>query len=145
MSTCPKAPGSPHIGPTTGAIAEELGWPPQSSPGVAQLHAKHTNAYSLPPPLDTKHRKTTHHELDTDPASSRHRLSRLNQPLLLTIVPHLQNNLTGSASAIPLNDCPTTASANTKSPFGFIHHASHRNNKNSHPRHRPLKYAKTES
>jgi len=37
-----------------GAIAEELGWTPQSSPGVAQLHAKHTNTCSLPPPLDTK-------------------------------------------------------------------------------------------
>ena len=54
VSTCPKAPGSPHTSPTTGAIAEELGWTPQSSLGVAQLHAKHTNAYSLLPPLDTK-------------------------------------------------------------------------------------------
>ena len=54
MSTYPKAPRSPHTSPTTGAIAEELGWTPQSSLGVAQLHAKHTNAYSLLPPLDTK-------------------------------------------------------------------------------------------
>lgn len=54
MSTYPKAPGSPHTSPTTGAIAEELGWTPQSSLGMAQLHAKHTNAYSLLPPLDTK-------------------------------------------------------------------------------------------
>ena len=35
MSTCPKAPGSPHTSPTTGAIAEELGRTPQSSLGVA--------------------------------------------------------------------------------------------------------------
>ena len=50
----PKAPRSPHTSPTTGAIAEELGRTPQSSPRMAQLHAKHTNAYSLLPPLDTK-------------------------------------------------------------------------------------------
>ena len=35
MSTYPKAPRSPHTSPTTGAIAEELGWTPQSSPGMA--------------------------------------------------------------------------------------------------------------
>ena len=35
MSTYPKAPRSPHTSPTTGAIAEELGRTPQSSPGVA--------------------------------------------------------------------------------------------------------------
>ena len=35
VSTCPKAPGSPHTSPTTGAIAEELGRTPQSSLGVA--------------------------------------------------------------------------------------------------------------
>ena len=35
MSTYPKAPRSPHTSPTTGAIAEELGWTPQSSLGVA--------------------------------------------------------------------------------------------------------------
>ena len=54
MNTYPKAPRSPHTSPTTGAIAEELGRTPQSSPGMVQLHAKHTNAYSLLPPLDTK-------------------------------------------------------------------------------------------
>ncbi len=54
MGTYPKAPRSPHTSPTTGAIAEELGWTPQNSPGMTQLHAKHTNAYSLLPPLDTK-------------------------------------------------------------------------------------------
>ena len=35
MSTYPKEPGSPHTSPTTGAIAEELGWTPQSSLGMA--------------------------------------------------------------------------------------------------------------
>ena len=90
MSTYPKAPGSPHISPTTGAIAEELGWTPQSSPGVAQLHAKHTNAYSLLPPLDTKQARPLELEAEfrtqlksTDFPAPRHGTDQAEEPLLV--------------------------------------------------------------
>lgn len=48
-----------HPAPAADVTAEELGWMAQNSPRLAQLHAKHQNAYSLLPPLNTRSSKNS--------------------------------------------------------------------------------------
>ena len=69
MSTYPKAPRSPHTSPITGAIAEELGWTPQSSFGMAHP-TRSIRTPTLLPPLDTKSRRSALAEASRSPTTS---------------------------------------------------------------------------
>ena len=97
MSTYPKAPRSPHTSPTTGAIAEELGWTPQSSLGMAHPtrsirtptrcfhhltprphHRVHRSRHRPPAPNHHRHQHQTTDSNPTTPTPSHHPNRRSN-------------------------------------------------------------------